>query len=250
VYDVDRNNAPAIAHAGNYVHIVWENTTDNDILYRRYDLTSKTWNSVLKVHNSTHFFPPYNPDVAAGAGGQVFVVWDYLIESDPQPDRYALLYARSDTSGTTFLPSIPSSIFYHREVGTDKPAGEHEDYVRYEPTGNVYLDHLRPSIALNSEGWPAVVWHAGGSVGVYYSYAISGTGLSVTWLTTTLLAGGQLGAPAVGVGKAVGEDQYLHIAYMRNQGGNAWEIYYDSDEMNRYPHVYLPLILNCEGGDT
>jgi len=111
-----------------------------------------------------------------------------------------------------------------------------------------YRLDLQPSIALNDEGWPAVVWHAdqgNQEYVVYYSYALTGTQDGVSWITPTILsAGGTPGwaAATVGVGKSdLGGEQALHVAYMGQSGGE-WEVYYNSDEAADYPHAYLPLV--------
>jgi hypothetical protein len=115
---------------------------------------------------------------------------------------------------------------------------------------------LRPSIALNQQGWPAVAWHADRSseddvtdYAVYYSYAITGSdsGVDLDWVAPTDLDQGRpsmLGSAAVGVGKSSGERQLLHFAYMQQVSPDAWDVYYDSNEELEY--VYLPLMARVD----
>jgi hypothetical protein len=83
---------------------------------------------------------------------------------------------------------------------------------------------------------------------IYYSVAITGTADTVDWITTTtVLSQSQpvvAGSPAVGIGQpAPGGEQHLHVAYMRQLSANNWDVYYDSNEADRYKYVYLPVIM-------
>jgi len=251
---VDRR--PAIAWADGYAHVAWETEQvgggEYYLRYRRRDDESGAWSSVVSIVGPQHKYPPGNPDVAAGAG-RVFVVWDWCAYKDLNNEyclEYNLVYGRSAVTG--------SMNFDWREVGTDAPTG----WDNYYSTDNVYalpdnaeyLLDLRPSIALNDAGWPAVVWHANRSSGdvgidyaVYYSYALTGTEAKVYWITPTVLSQGQatvLGAAVVGVGEPEpGGEQHLHVAYMQKLGENAWDVYYNSNEEDRYEKGYLPLVM-------
>lgn len=253
-----KDSAPAIAWDSGYAHVVWEDETNQQIRYRKRGDASGTWESVVSLGPP---YPPSNPDVAA-RGGRVFVVWDMCSGADGEGHcaEYQLAYWRSGWATNEY-----------REVGTDNLTG----FEVYSSTENVaslpdkdeYLLDLQPSIALNANGWPAVVWHANrgggggveswpafvwhadgsGSAGndyaVYYTYAITGSS-DVNWvITPTVLNQGQpsmLGSAVVGVGQPSGDEQHLHVAYMGKLSPIAWDVYYDSDE--NYHSVYLPLI--------
>jgi hypothetical protein len=116
-----------------------------------------------------------------------------------------------------------------------------------------YVWALRPSIALNEDGGPAVVWHAnrGGAAtdyAVYYTYAVTSTG----WISPSMVLNrdqpSMLGSPVIGVGQGDTGDgeQLLHAVYMRpvkmTPDETIWDVYYDSNEdAERYHYVYLPL---------
>ncbi len=235
-----KNNYPAIAWADGFAHVVWEKESAYDIVYRR-RTAAGVWGDAFTIYNDTSGnYAPHWPDVAAGAQG-LFVVWDACYDMinqqcDNTAAEHAVLYRRSNDNGANWPPSP-----LYREVGTDAWANVTQSYA---PTGMETLLHLRPSLTLNRDGWPAVAWHAGyggSTYALYYSDAVSGTSDSVQWITPTRLVAGQLGAPAVGVINARGEGrQYLHFAYMQGSGAD-WDVYYNSNET--YNTLYLPLVM-------
>jgi hypothetical protein len=238
--------APAIAWAHGYAHVVWREKSGHDILYRRRGADG-VWDPLVTVYPGTERWP-YNPDVAAGGADRVFVVWDRchnrLTYEGQNCDEYDLLYQRSDTNGGGDRGGFFGDF---REVGTDETLLS--NLTPYEPTGAGILPDLQPSIVLNHDGWPTVVSHAAYSTdtyAIYYSYATTGTTgtvKSVSWITRTVLVEGQLGAAVVGVGESEpGDQQHIHVAYMKS-GGSAWDVYYDSNEWDRYDHLYMPLIM-------
>jgi hypothetical protein len=244
VYTTGDNHTPSIAWSENCAHVVWEDRTGSSIRYRR--RCGGTWyptSSPMNLFSSIPSNPPHKPHVAAAPGGRVFVVWDYLYqEATPySPATYFLLYKRSNASGTVFSST--------KEVGTDYESSSF--FTPYEagaPGSDDYLRYLQPSVALNEDGWPAVVWHTGGVTGTYYTYAISGTDSSVKWVPGPLtLVEGQAGAAAVGFGEPISETMpLLHFVYM-NAGGTFWDVYYDSNEEHTdIPTVYLPLVMKSE----
>ena len=243
------DSAPAIAWEGGYAHVVWERS-GGYIRYRRRQDTG-TWDGVISIVGPEPDYPPGNPDVVAGAG-RVFVVWDWRIFSYVAYSEYSLVYSRSEVTGSVSF-SAP------REVGTDKTGWWEYYYSTYNvdslPDRDEYLLDLQPSIALNEAGWPAVVWHVDRSGGnhtdyaIYYSYALTGTGTGVNWITPTLLSRDQptmRGSAVIGVGEPeAGGEQHLHVAYMQKLSATAWDVYYDSNEQDRYPHVYMPLVMRA-----
>jgi hypothetical protein len=240
------NRNPAIAYGGGYVHVVWQEESGDYmfIRYRRRPMDGQ-WEPIRPLYDGSAERPPRNPDVAAGTG-RLFAVWDVCRRLKGQScEEYVLLYKRSDTNGE----GVYGGFGDYREVGTDVNK-ELLQLTDYAPTGVGTLPDLQPSIALNRDGWPIVVWHAGvgeDTYAVYYSYALSGTmgyKPEVNWaITPTVLVEGPLGAATVGVGEPEpGGEQHLHVAYMRSNG-STWDVYYDSNEADRYERVYLPLIM-------
>jgi hypothetical protein len=248
VHGVGDNNVPAIAWANGYAHVVWQREWQDasgkdwyDILYRRRSVNGDWDPSGGPLVLLSAGEPQRDPKVAAGGTDRVFVVWDRCLEDDC--DEYALLYKRSDTNGGGAYGGFGD----YRDVGTDETGLS--SLTPYTPTGNGYLPDLQPSIALNRDGWPSVVSHAAygtDTYAIYYSYATTGTTgtvKKVSWLTRTVLVEGQLGAAVIGVGESdPGDQQHIHIAYMKS-GGSAWDVYYDSDEWDSYDHLYMPLIM-------
>ncbi len=238
------NHTPAIAWGGGCAHIVWEEEMGGDIFYRR--CCAGTWypaSDPLMIHNANPLdSPPHKPDIAATPDGRLFVVWDYFAHDHTPPTHY-LVYKRSNDGGDTFYPAIS-----HLGVGNDNTGGldAYTDYVVGATEETAYLKNLRPSIALNQDGWPAVAWHTGGATGgVHYTYAISGTDTNVDWVTPTLLFAGEAGAPVIGFGDwLTGTIPLLHVAYM-DATGRSWDVYYDSNEADvmDIPTVYLPLVM-------
>jgi len=253
------SDMPAIAWADGYVHVVWQVQQGNShsIMYRRG--SESGWEE-----DPLEMWPMQevllgNPDVAAGAG-RIFVVWDWCTERDSSTGackRYQLVYRRSNEKGSELSWGLASKTTY--EVGTDR-LWSTPGLAQYGSTGDKikggdYLVDLQPSVGLNRDGWPAVAWHAdhgnaGGDMNyaVYYSVAITGAAGTVDWITTTtVLSQSQpvmAGSAAVGIGQPEpGGEQHLHVAYMRQLSVNNWDVYYDSNEGDRYKYVYLPVIM-------
>jgi hypothetical protein len=242
------DHTPTIAWGGGCAHFAWEEENGGDILYRR-RCAGGVWHPTsdpLMIYNSNPLSnPPHRPDIATAPGGRVFIVWDYLAQPETQytPATHYLVYKRSNTGGDTFYPAA-----YPLDVGTDNTGSIFDPYTEHivGAAGDVaYLKNLRPSVALNQDGWPAVAWHTGGVTGTYYTYAISGTDTSVDWVTPTLLFAGEAGAPVIGFGDwLTGTIPLLHVAYM-NATGKSWDVYYDSNEADvmDIPTAHLPLVM-------
>lgn len=250
--------APAIACEGGYAHVVWEDLSGDAhvVRYRRRNDASGVWDDAEIIMSPDAGRPAGNPDVAAGAG-QVFVVLDWHpISGQPY---YTPLYRRSAVTDTMDFGDllVVGTDHLYLEIGV-------ESYYPSDPRAGEYKYtwDLQPSIALNDDGWPAVAWHAQrrdspGEYEIHYSYAVAGTITQVNWITPTVLSFGQgdlLGSPAIGVGRSSGgaftsveelasdDEQHQHIVYMRNLSASAWDVYYDGDEWEEYPHVFMPVI--------
>jgi hypothetical protein len=256
------NNAPAIAWASDYAHVVWQVGPDtNAIKYRRrHTAVTGGWDSTtLTPFPGGILFPTGTPDVAAW-GDRVFVVWDWCYDTqlipwnDPNPcDTYNVVYRRSNDKGATGFElerSVGDTTFVQPYYSLDFQSTE------------AYLRTLQPSVDVNDDGWPTVVWHADRSSGhdgsdyaVYYNCAISSTATNV--LSWTVAGTGavlnqyqpsMVSAPAVGV-VGSGQDSLLHVAYMSQQyEGEAWDVFYDTNaDASGYSYVYLPLIMRSFG---
>lgn len=248
------SSSPAVAWADGYVHVVWEEVqgAGHQVWYRRQDASG--WGPFEDLCTQQPTYVPGNPDVAAG-NGTVFVVWDwcYALDGDSYCAQYDLVYRRSNDSGAS--DSWGSHANETREVGTDYLYYGLEPLTHYNSTNNPaeldesFLD-LQPAIALNRDGWPAVVWQAdrdggeGTDYTVFVTYATTGTQDAVSWITPTVVGWGGTAqsAATVGVGQpAFDGEQHLHVAYMKDPATSAWEVYYDSNEYDNYLHIYLPV---------
>jgi hypothetical protein len=249
------NNAPAIAWADDGVHVVWEER--HRICYRRRGESG--WEYPDCFFGPQTVYSAESPDVAAGTD-RVFVVWDWCSDPDHDPDpehnvpcsKYHLMY-REWNSASDWGDIM--------EVGTNRSLDYWDSLGDYDSLDSAqdrdeYLLYLRPSVGLNHDGWPAVVWHASRSEGggeegeggsesyvIYYSYAVSGTiDAKPDWITTTVLNEDQpswLGSAAVGVGVGEGE-QRLHVAYMGKPSKDSedeWDVYYEGFSHN--PHALI-----------
>jgi hypothetical protein len=206
---------PAVACDGEDVHVVWEDTTSEEIRYRQ--RSSGVWDATRKaIHQKTTKGPPGDPDVAVGAG-RVFATWQWCI--DASCDEYNLVYSRSNDDGASWYPLA--------EVGTDGVVPS--SFLLYAST---YTDHrsgLRPAIALNDDGWPAIVWHAqdGAPYAVHYAYAQSGNDTNrVYWdgSTPAVLNSSAAFATVDVEGVASGGEPFMHVAYM-----DTLDVYYASN---------------------
>ncbi len=254
------DSAPAIAWANGYAHIVWNNRKLYVIKYTRCD-ASGCEDAITIYNGGAPKYAPYKPDVAA-QGERVLVVWDWCSEDINHPpyaapcDYFSLSYRRSDDNGAGY--SWASS----RDVGTDKTS-HHEEYIATDNKYLVdeYLLDLQPSIALNDEGWPTVVWHVGSDqegepYRVYYAYALGGTSSSVNWVIShTVLnqdTSSNAGAATVGM-----YGQHLHAAYMQ-ETNDGWDAYYEG--FTYYPHAVIaapsmvvmtqPVTINLDGSNS
>jgi len=261
------NRGPAIAQADGYVHVVWEENTDHLILYRRRGASG--WDASVTIYSPLLNLPAGNPNVAAGSG-RVFVVWNCCSNwEDPSSycSTYHLVYRRSNDNGAAWglaqNTTFEVGTSYRYPVDFDRL----ENYASADE-GNNYLLYLQPAITLNGDGWPAVVWHVehsegGGGEGeggvkdyaIYYTYALAGSSSSVDWEISppTVLneyRGGTWASPVIGVGEPEpGGEQHLHVAYMQRPVDTyAWDVYYDSDEADRYKYIYLPLTMRAYSG--
>ena len=255
---------PAIACANGYLHVVWEedveaSTGDRHLIrYARWSSESG-WETRPLCANQT-FKMPGNPDVAAW-GGRVFATWDWCSDLDPKPcDQYKVVYRYSEDDGLTWGTETSDT----REVGTGRLYHGTEDLVEYassdnegippEETRHESLLDLQPSITMNSDGWPAVTWHADRSGGpgtdyvVYYTYIFTDGLDQGSWITPTVLGGqGTLrGAATIGIGQPASGEQHLHLAYMQQLGTGSWDVYYDSNEEDRYKYIRLPVVLRAD----
>lgn len=238
------NNRPSIAWADGYAHVVWQERTAPSIMYWRRAGSGGGSTEELYSSQAISYSVP-NPDVAAGAG-HVFVVWEQCAGLDgPVCRTYNLAYRRSNDKGASWVGEI-------REVGSDRVTfGEEYSSVNVLSEMSEFLLYLRPSISLNEDGWPVVVWHAesaddtqGTEYVIYYSYASSGASAdSLEWEVNppSTLFTGMVGSAAVGVGQG-DSSPVLHVAFMQQVNANAWDVFYGSNEEDRYPHVYLPLV--------
>jgi hypothetical protein len=233
-----QSDNPAVACADGAVHVVWEDTSDGEIWYRR--RSTGTWGTRDRLGWEEDHGPAGHPDVAAGSG-RVFVVWDWC--TDSSCDAHYLVYARSNDNGSSWYP--------RREVGTDYVSEVEHPFTAYGSPSS-FADHraaLQPSIALTDEGWPAVAWHgdAGSEHGLYVCYSDSGGDLNVTWSALPmLLNAGREAASAVveAIGQTSDGEPGLHITYMGKSDPVWWDVYHAYNaEPPTLTLTYLPSVV-------
>jgi hypothetical protein len=253
VYNSGDSGNPAIAWANGYDHIVWEYQDTpggvvEQIRYKRRDSSSGTWLARTLFDYQADitepgYYPPGNPDVAAG-GERVCAVWDIRYDDavpPTYPETYAVVYRYSSDDGVNFAPLY--------QVHPDYNPG-HANLAHYDPIDNSLVGRLQPSIALGDDYLPGVVWHGasqetGDLPGVYYSFILSDTG---KWLTPTVLlsdwADNGVGAVGVAMAKEDDETPFMHIVYMRKWHALNWDVHYGSgsEVLPDYPTIYFPLM--------
>jgi hypothetical protein len=281
---------PAVTWGGGYVHAVWEDLSptgralrsgprggdyaravlgsvtqgEPQIKYLPRDEDEWQQSKAKELTNNLTTHIPRNPDIAA-RGDQVVVVWDWEWEAG----RYALTYARY-LGGTNWLLG--------REVGTEAdisdlltlPDPEQVYTSTSAQDASPYLKHLRPSVALDSEGKPTIAWHANlgpteepGDMdySILYIQAQSMTVSGTTWLTPTVLNPSVLvehsGGPVVAM--AAVTSPHIHVAYSHNPEQTLefgdWDTYYfgvgDSGNGSEpSASVHLPIILRAYPSET
>lgn len=270
VSGVDLARSPAIAWSNGYVHAVWEDLsegeTDSQIIYRRRGVGWEVNPVGLTNNRGNEDHRPRNPDIAA-RGGDVVVVWDWEWTDGGQTGQFALTYAYSSTSLTEWRLA--------REVGTEADLSNSMEGIPPERTYmstssaawdvDPYLLHLRPSVALDKDGKPIVVWHTNrASAGDFdydlmYIRAQTVTVTGTVWSSPTLLASGstKCGDPVAAVAPI--SPTRLHVAYVYNGdpvlGQGDWETYYvgvvirDSGEEDLM-YVFLPLVMRNFSQET
>ena len=265
---------PAIAWSDEYVHAVWEDFEEGDpqILYKRRDAFG--WD-LLTEENLTNSYgsdtrPPRNPDVAAYRS-RVVVTWDWEWTELSDPNQFALAYARYlDGTGWDFPEPAPGRRVVAREVGTEVDLSDTwaapDPESAYLSTSTIVLpspfQFLQPTVALDGEGMPSVVWHANlGPVGDqdqwdYSIMAIRAQSMTVsgtTWLTPTILNHStpieHSGSPVVALAPITSPN--LHVAYLNNEEqawtyGN-WDTYYigvaPGEDGELPSRIFLPTVM-------
>ena len=269
--DGQNASSPAIAWSDGYVHATWiaEEGGWYRVYYRRRTTGSAgIWGEQKLLLSQGNASRPYESEVEAYSR-TVFVVWDMghycqLIGGELQCDAFTLGYVRSTTSGATWPEEKPGDLLWC-EVGgglrkADRPYSSTNSKEIWE-----YGQYLRPSVALDERGWPTVAWHVNqGSESspdydIFYAYALSvsmDAGECISWsnvLSLTQNTGGQSGGPVVAV--AAGPPARRHFAYVWSstrsptRSTDDWETFYDGNEYDQYPHLFLPVVMrNATGG--
>jgi hypothetical protein len=270
VSGVDVARSPAIAWSNGCVHAVWEDLSegeeDSQIIYRRRDVGWEVNSVNLTNNRGNKDYRPRNPDIVA-RGGDVVVVWDWEWPEGGQMDQFALTYAYSSTGMTEWRRA--------REVGTEADLSNATEGIQpertYTSTSSAdwdvapYLLHLRPSVALDKDGKPIMVWHTNrASEGdfdydIMYIRAQTMTVTDTVWLSPTLLASGssKSGDPVVAVAPI--SPTRLHVAYVYNRnpvlGEGDWETYYvgvviGDGGQDDLMYVFLPLVMRNFSQET
>lgn len=244
-------NNPALTWSNGYVHVVWEDEAPHySIRYARSD--GLDWGERYELYPyGSDSFHPRNPDIAA-QGSEVLVTFDI---SWVHEDDFAVAYRRNTDNGTSLEWGAI------REVGTDIDVSSSDPSNKYNSTPSdepyEYLMHLRPTVALDGEGLPTVVWHADDGTGgrdynLYYARGVSQTITNTHWTTPTQLYQRSQDQASGVVALAPVMSPTLHVAYLQlwedpdpESSDYDWETYYTSgaEEAEGYSFVFLPLVL-------
>ncbi len=257
------SGVPAIAWSDGFAHVVWEEQkTDGiefEIRHNRRNIISGTWEypSMILARLGTRTQHPRNPDVAAYKD-HVVVTWDWQwTEEQAGKSKYALAY-------THYLTGTNERWLDPYEVGTQGAADRLiDDEILRETLSYTYTStadefatpsrlYLQPSISLDREGLPTVVWHANnGTYGIMYSRAQSVTesagDVIFSWSEPAVLfwpSTGESVSPAAAQAPVVSPT--LHVAYLHKTDDD-WETYYESREAGYIPGehdnlAFLPII--------
>jgi PKD repeat protein len=236
VSEVDDSFAPSIACASGNVHVTWRSryeVSGEVTHYIYYSRRSDGPSWYREPLDESEGFKLGNPKVAA-QNQSVVIVWDWYV--DNENNRSNVVYMRNDDAGES--ESWPADAY---EVGTGKQVVDKPRPV-YDTRSRVgeykYVSDLRPVVALNGDGWPAVVWHADRSgnedleYALHHSCSVNGTDDNVDWITPTVMHQSQpatpgAGSPTVALSQS-GGTWYLHTAYMRKQSTESeWDVYYE-----------------------
>lgn len=234
--DADDSFAPSIACADGNVHVAWRSRYNvggevTHYIYYARKPEGSSWQT--DERETSEGIELGNPQVAA-QNQSVFIVWDWY--ADVNKDRSNVVYMHNPDAGE--FESWPADSY---EVGTDYQV-VHSPRAVYDTRSRVgeykYVSDLDPAVALNGDGWPAVVWHANQSgdddleYALHHSCAVEETDDGVAWITPTVLHQSQPvapggGSPAVALSQNNGA-WYLHTAYMRKQSTESeWDVYYE-----------------------
>lgn len=244
-------NNPALACSNGYVHAVWEDETAYRTHYARRD--GPAWGERYVIYPfGSEDFHPRNPDIAA-QGGEVLVTFDMSWDKE---NDFAVAYRRNTDNGN-FVEWRAI-----REVGTDIDLSSSAPSNKYNSTPSddpyEYLMHLRPTVALDGEGLPTVVWHADDGTGgdrdynLYYARGVSQTITNTHWTTPTQLYQRSQDQASGVVALAPVMSPTLHVTYLQlwedpnpESSDYDWETYYTSseEEAEGYSFVFLPLVL-------
>lgn len=236
---------PAIAWGDGAVHIVWATEPlagEYFAYYRRIGRSPQVLNQNYPRSDAPH------PAVAVFSR-TVFVVWDMNKDcgSDQTQCEYTLAYIRSTDGGLTWplYEGNPKWFEVGGEVmGTSIP---------YTSTraAEEYIPFLRPSVGFRADGKPVVVWHVNrGTVenpdyDLYYTQALTvpeDAGGAIEWAEIGPYGQNPSGNSASPVVAPFLASETVHVVYLQRVGGD-WETYYDGNEYQNYPHVYLPLVM-------
>ncbi|MGQ9710276.1 MAG: hypothetical protein ACUVXE_07390 [Anaerolineae bacterium] len=244
---------PAIAWGDGAAHIAWateplQGQTEYFIYYRRLG------QSPQPLIKQTLSYAPHDPAIAVFSR-TVMAVWDMnnaLGDSDcatnqSECDLYTIAYIRSTDGGQTWPLAGGTPQWY--EVG----GGQWGTYRPYTSTGAIveYLRFLRPSVGFRADGKPVMVWHVNRGTtenpdyDLYYTYALTvpeSAGEAIEWAEIGPYGQNLSGNAASPVVAPFLASEALHVVYLQNIRED-WETYYDGNEYQNYPHVYLPLVM-------
>jgi hypothetical protein len=156
-----------------YVHLVWaEERADLDSTYHiakycQREAVGGSWDYCIVLYDEVAnniYYTARNLSIAADGQGNVYVVWDTLVDYDSRRE-YVIGYRHSPSNGLSWRDIVT----YPQGSSIGGPPAEKfrsgEDASSPAPTTGEYTHFLRPRISLATSGTlttpvPVLVWHA------------------------------------------------------------------------------------------
>ena len=129
---------PIIAADGSgNVHIAWEDDTnyggaggDNDIFYKRWNVTTATWNTTEVVSTESTSDSEY-PTIAVNGSGNVHIAWEEYTDYSGSGTDYDIFYKHWNTITTTWTMT--------EVVSTESTDNSWRPTIAVDDFGNVYI---------------------------------------------------------------------------------------------------------------
>jgi hypothetical protein len=168
---------PKIAVSGNNVHVIWEDGTTSEIMYRRSVNSGATFGPIINLSN-TPSFNSFDSAIAV-SGNNVHVVWN-----DNTPGNFDIFYRKSTNGGASFTE--PTKNLSNNAGFSLRPSiavsGNNVHVVWDDDTSGTPDILYRRSLD-NGSTFPNIIKNLSGNTGFSESpsIAVSGSNVHVVW---------------------------------------------------------------------